>query len=184
MIEFIGCGALNLDTFFEVEDLSNLNFEGIALLPGREISLSSSEFSAFYFFLKKKTTPVACLPGGSSANTIFALSKWGFKTAFVGAVGKDKAGEKILNFLYSSGVNTSFIFKGGTTSQALIVIDKKRDRFIAVSPGTAENLLQPSLLNKLPVKTALFHFSSFASSSGFEFQKSIVEKFFFIYFDT
>ncbi len=174
-MEFIGCGALNWDSFFEVKDLSELSYKGKPFLPGREISLSPDEFASLFSFLKKRGEFKVSLPGGSAANTIYALSKWGFKTGFIGAVGEDEAGEKILEALKANGVDTSFVKKGGKTSQALIVIDEKKDRFIAVCPGTAEQLLRSEHFLDFSFECGLLHFSSFASNTGFEFQKSLLK---------
>lgn len=173
--DFVGCGALNWDIFFEVENLSEFKFENLKIFPGREIILKRDQFLKLLKFLEKKGKFLFECGGGSSANTIYALSLWGFKNTFFGAVGKDDFGEKIIKEFEKAGIDPSFIVKNGETSLAIILLDIKKDRFIAVSPGNSEN----SLL-KLEIKISqfetIFHFSSFASKIGQDFQKEILSK--------
>lgn len=169
-----GCGALNWDIFFEVEDLEEFSFEGFKFSPGEEYVFERKAFFELYEKLKREATFLAECGGGSSANTIFALANWGFRCAFIGAVGNDPFGEKILNNWKELFVETSFIFKGGETSLALILLDKKRDRSIIVSPGGAEDYLSFENLNVSSLKGELFHLSSFASEEGVFFQKNLL----------
>ncbi len=173
--DFIGCGALNWDIFFEVEDLLSIEFENLTISPGREIVLERNRFLKFLNFLEKRGNFLFECGGGSSANTVYALSLWGFKTAFIGAIGEDEFGKKILKDFENVGIHIDFIKKGNTTSLALILLDKKRDRFIAVSPGDSENTLLDSK-NVFPNFDTFFHFSSFASKKGQEFQKNFLSR--------
>ncbi|HEM56070.1 MAG: hypothetical protein C0169_06050 [Thermodesulfobacterium geofontis] len=175
IFDFVGCGALNWDIFFEVEDLSIFKFEDLEIFPGREIVLKREKFLKFLKFLEKKEKFLFECGGGSSANTIYALSLWGFKNTFLGAVGEDEYGKKILEEFENVGVNTQFILKGKNSSLAIILLDKKKDRFIAVSPGDSEETLS-SFKNIFLNFGACFHFSSFASKSGQEFQKNLLSK--------
>ena len=180
-VDFVGCGALNWDYFFEINDLNSLCYGNYSLVPGREIALSENEFENFFSFLKRKAKLVTSLHGGSSANTIYALAKWGFQTGFIGGVGEDEEGEKILDAFKEKGIDISFVFKKGKTSKAIIIIDKHKNRFIAVCPGSAESFLleqkskiKQSLINNFS-KHTIFHFTSFASETGFEFQIDILK---------
>lgn len=172
-----GCGALNWDIFFEVEDLEKFSFEGFRFFPGEEYVLERKAFFELYEKLKKEATFLAESGGGSSANTIFALSNWGFRCAFIGAVGNDPFGEKILNNWKALSVETSFILKEGETSLALILLDKKRDRSIIVSPGSAENYLSYENLRISSLRGSLLHLSSYASKEGEIFQKNLLNNF-------
>jgi len=172
---FIGCGALNWDMFFEVENLHSLKFENIVISAGREVVLEREQFLRFLKFLEREGNFLFECGGGSSANTIYALSCWGFKSAFIGAVGEDEVGRKIVDELEGVGINTEFIVKSGETSLAIILLDKRKDRFIAVSPGNSEVYLSQSKV-KLYGHSTLFHFSSFASKTGQKFQKDLLSK--------
>ncbi len=172
--DFIGCGALNWDIFFDTEDLIKIKFESFSFYPGREIIIERKKFFKLLNLLEKKGNFLFECGGGSSANTIYALSCWGFKNAFVGAVGKDNYGEKILYELEKIGVETNFIVKEGETSLALIILDRKKDRFIAVSPGNSEIFIKKIKIDKLSLN-GFFHFSSFASQAGQNFQRRLLK---------
>ena len=171
--DFTGCGSLNWDIFFEVEDLSKLKFENLKILPGREIVLERSQFLKFLKFLEKKGKFLFECGGGSGANTIYALSLWGFNNTFLGATGKDEFGKKIIEEFEKVNLNIDFIIKKGETSLAIILLDKRKDRFIAVSSGNSEDFLQEVKINLFRFEST-FHFSSFASKSGQEFQRKIL----------
>ena len=90
-IEVIGMGAMNMDHLYQVERI-----------------LSDGQAPVKNFQL---------LPGGSAANTIYALAKLGIKTGFIGAVGDDEIGHKLLEDFESVGVDTSHIaIKSGKTT--------------------------------------------------------------------
>ncbi|MCD6489914.1 MAG: hypothetical protein J7K20_04235 [Thermodesulfobacterium sp.] len=173
--DFAGCGALNWDIFFEVEDLSELKIEHLKISPGREVVLERKRFLNFFNFLEKKGEILFECGGGSSANTIYALASWGFNCCFIGSVGEDSFGKRVIEEFEKIGVDTSFIIKSSETSLAAIILDKKKDRFIAVSPGSSENVLSDLEIKLNHLKT-FFHFSSFASKSGQEFQKRLFLK--------
>ncbi|MCS7199903.1 MAG: carbohydrate kinase family protein [Caldimicrobium sp.] len=168
----VGCGALNWDIFYLVEDLSKVFFEGLYFEPGKEYVLDRESFLNLLSKLKKEGTLVFEGGGGSSANTIYALAKLSFKTAFLGAVGEDPFGARALRELESIGVCTKRVRRQGETSLALIMLDSKRDRTIVVSPGTAESALffeREDLFS-----SSLYHFSSFASPEGVLFQRELL----------
>ncbi|MFN3505133.1 MAG: carbohydrate kinase family protein [Caldimicrobium sp.] len=169
---FIGCGALNWDIFFRVEKIEDIRVCEFKLKPGEEYVLERDLFLEFYENLKKVGYLVFQGGGGSSANTIYALAKFGFETSFLGAVGEDEFGERVLQELSEASVETKFIRKGGTTSLALILLDKNNDRTIIVSPGTAENYLIFEEKN-IPVGT-IYHLTSFASKIGQNFQINLL----------
>lgn len=170
-----GCGALNWDSFYEIESLDLLKHCCPDVSPGSELVFEESKFSELREVLNKKGLFIYECGGGSAANTIYALSSWGFETGFVGAVGEDPYGERILKELNSKGVDTTFICKKGATSRAIIVIDKNKDRFIAVCPGNAESYLSmDSIKEHGELRESYFHLSSFASDSGINFQLELL----------
>ncbi len=167
--KFVGSGALNLDIFYEVEDLASLGVRA-----GEEISLKREEFFDFLKKVKEVGRKVFVGGGGSSANTTFALALLGVETAFLGAVGEDEAGDFVLSEMKSSGVDVSQVLRGGTTGLALIVLDEKKDRFIAVSPGTCEGLLEGANF-RLRGRIWL-HISSLVTEEGFEFHRRLFDE--------
>lgn len=174
-LEFIGCGALNWDLFFEIEDFKEVKFENLEPFPGREIILKREVFLRFLNYVEKRGKFLFECGGGSSANTIYALSLWNFKCGFIGALGRDSFGEKLLEEWEKVKLDKSFILQSGETSLALILLDKNKDRFIAVSPGTSEEVFLNYDFKNLP-SGELFHFSSLASSYGQNFQLNLLKQ--------
>jgi len=177
-----GCGALNWDIFFEVRSLELLReIPGVELevRAGGEVVLDRQTFLRVLSHLEGLArSPFSC-GGGSSANTIFALARLGLNCGFVGACGEDEFGDLVLSELAHAGVDLSLVVRGGTTSLAIIVLDPERDRFIIVSPGSAEAILAEEaylkgVAERLKGERALFHLSSFASKEGQTFQKDLL----------
>jgi ribokinase len=119
-MDFIGCGALNLDRLYKVPRITT---------GDEEIHIQD---------MKEE-------PGGSAANTIYALSKLGIGCGFVGAIGDDSEGQLLISSLNQVGVDTSRIKtkKGERTGMVIGIVDKKGERSLYISPG-ANNLLSLS----------------------------------------
>lgn len=178
--DFIGCGALNWDLFFEVESLWILQDVTIfrerkGISPGRELVLERKEFLEVLKFLEKRARFVFECGGGSAANTIYALGLWGFKCAFIGAVGEDSFGKKILEEFGKVNIQTDLVFRTGENSLALIILDENKDRFILVSPGNSEKFLTGPLALDQEFPVGIYHLSSFATSEGRGFQRALLE---------
>lgn len=72
-------------------------------------------------------------PGGKGANVAVAVSKiFEGSVALVGAVGKDRAGEFLLDDLRASGVNVAGVarLEGAQTGRAFIIVDSEGRKFI------------------------------------------------------
>lgn len=76
-------------------------------------------------------------PGGKGANQAVASSKQKTETYMLGQIGKDSAGEELISFLKSQGVNTSLIqeIKEQPTGTALITVGENSNNSIVVVPG-------------------------------------------------
>lgn len=174
MGRIVGSGALNLDLFYEVSELAELSFPGVEFRPGGEAAGDRETLYALRDYLEARGRFVAALGGGSAANTVWALSRFGFETAFIGAAGRDEEGERALAELAEEGVDLSRVVISGTTGMALIVLDRRRDRFIFVSPGTAEKVLaefDPPLK-----KGEWLHLSSLITGEGLAFHRRLIRR--------
>lgn len=121
-------------------------------------------------------TQALSLPGGSAANTIYGLAKLGIRTGFVGAIGEDETGEKLLADLRSVGVDTSRIRtkKGARTGSVLCLSDKRGRRSLYVMPG-ANSLLGLDDVDLGYVNGAgILHLSSFVDEQQLEVQKQVL----------
>ncbi|WP_457755501.1 carbohydrate kinase family protein [Thermodesulfatator indicus] len=164
MMRVVGSGALNLDFFYEIEDLRLLK-SSKGLVPGGEVWGSRKEFEVLREELEQKGRFIAQSGGGSAANTIFALKTWGFETGFIGIVGADEEGEAILAEL--EGVDLSRVIRRGYSACCLIIIDAQKDRAILVSPHSEE----PSLTHFSCQTNSdeWLHLSSLITDEGFSF---------------
>ena len=135
----VGWGALNVDLIFEVDDFKSLGPGPVRPEPGKELSGSEEAFQ----WLLERLHRVGHLRwrngGGSAANTLFALARMGFPTAYIGKVGDDPEGDLLIQGMRP--VQTHWIRKGGRSGACLIVMDRRRDRFIFVRENVANDTL-------------------------------------------
>jgi len=152
VLDIVGFGAMNIDHLYKVGEI----------VADGEQSVNGFE----------------SLPGGSAANTIYGLAKLGVKAGFVGAVGIDDDGEKLIKDFKTVAVDTSQIrikqeVKTGST---ICLSDRLGGRAIYVSPG-ANNLLGPEDIDLAYLNQAqMVHLSSFADDRQFNLQVSVTEK--------
>ena len=75
--------------------------------------------------------------GGKGLNQAIAARRAGASTAFVGAVGRDPAGRRLLDELAGEGVDISHVHEDGAhpTGRALIAVDAQGENTIVVVPG-------------------------------------------------
>ncbi|WP_333586687.1 ribokinase [Phenylobacterium sp.] len=75
-------------------------------------------------------------PGGKGANQAVAAARLGAVVHLLGAVGRDRAGERMLAFLSAAGVDTGqVIHTAAPTGQAFITVDDAARNMIVVAPG-------------------------------------------------
>jgi len=85
---------------------------------------------------------LATLPGGKGANQAVAAARLGGEVHFVGRVGDDVFGQRLLDGLRRSGVSTRHVKITPRTSSgcALILVDRHGENSIVVSPGANHRL--------------------------------------------
>ncbi|MGB9713200.1 MAG: carbohydrate kinase family protein [Dissulfurimicrobium sp.] len=172
--DFLGHGALNLDIIYEIDDLDALRNDGFALEPGHEITGSHEDAIRLLRRLDTCGRLITKSGGGSSANTICALARLGFKTGFLGAVGKDIAGEFILGSM--SGVETSMVTRVGRSAICVVVLDTaSRDRAMMVIPPDQEFTLTDWAPADCLKGTRCLHLSSVVTKRGLENQIRLVK---------
>lgn len=79
------------------------------------------------------------LPGGSTANIAVGLARLGLSSRFVGKVGPDDNGQRLLKAFRQDNVDTSFVLVDGQgrTSETIIAVDRNGARVIFSLGGTA-----------------------------------------------
>lgn len=101
--------------------------------------------------------------GGGGTNTAASFKKLGLKTAYLGKIGHDENGVKILHEL--NKLHIEFIGAFGKTSGYSVILDsKKHDRTILAHKGSNDNFKYAEV-DKTKLKTKWFYFSSMMSSS-------------------
>ncbi len=112
VIDVMGIGSLNYDYIYQVDSFATGDQQVV-------INRASGQ------------------PGGSAANSIYALAKLEVSTGFVGAVGADFEGEQILSHMREAGIDTNGIktYSGQGTSKVIIYVDSKGERAMYSLPG-------------------------------------------------
>jgi sugar/nucleoside kinase (ribokinase family) len=175
MKDVVGFGALNNDLFYEVDFFGRVNFGQIRLEAGREIQGSDEEFQHLLSLLHRHGRFKGRSGGGSAANTIFALSRMGFNTAFIGKVGKGEDGDFLVHSLEAGKVDTHWIRRDDKSGVCLIVLDKSQDRFIFLQPNANDTLCADEIDGGLFSQTRLLHMTSFGGKLPMQAQKAAIE---------
>ena len=112
MAKVIVFGGINMDLFAYIPRSTR---------EGETITASSIEFYL----------------GGKGANQAVAASRLGAEVAFVGTVGKDEFGEKLIRMISSENIDTSLInSKAGQSGTALINVLENSNNEVISYPGT------------------------------------------------
>lgn len=103
-------------------------------------------------------------PGGAPANVAVAAARLGLRVAFIGKVGEDAFGHKLVAVLAEQGVETRgmrYDAQARTTLAFIAMPDKNRAEFVFYRNPGADMRLKPDDLDKeLLVNTTAFHFGS------------------------
>ena len=152
-MDIIGIGALNFDRLYKVDRL-NVGDDEIYIKEEHEA------------------------PGGSGANTIYALGKLGLTAGFIGAVGGDDEGRQIIKSFEDTGVDTKGIAvkKDARTSLILGFVDKIGERALYVSPRVNSELSTRDVDPKYFKDAKMMLLSSFVDDAQLELQKKILKK--------
>lgn len=147
-------------------------------LYSQDIGASFSDIKGFDAFV-----------GGSPLNIAVGCARLGVKASLLTAVGNDKVGEFILDFLKGEGVNTQYIpIKNGTRSSAVVLGIEPPDKFPLVYyrdnaadsqvdiddvdradiPGHKILLINGTALNVEPTRSATFYATEIANKNGVE----------------
>jgi ribokinase len=173
MLDVIGFGAINLDIIYHVGSLSAISVNGIDLLPGREFSVTSDEFSRILHAVEQRGTLKIRTGGGSAANTVVALSSMGFETGFIGKVGHDLDGEWLRAEM--RGVNLQGIVSGGRSGRCLCILDVSQDRSLFLDTNTNDTLSSEEIDYGYATNARYIHLTSFVGEKPFLAQRALVD---------
>ncbi|HEX77943.1 MAG TPA: carbohydrate kinase family protein [Dehalococcoidia bacterium] len=151
-LEVIGLGALNQDLIYQVGEI----------LDDGEITIDEALET----------------PGGSAANTVYALAKLGLSAGFVGIVGDDEAGRSLIRDFQSVGVDTSqiLITQAAPTGQVLAFCNREGRRSLYVLPGANSLLTKADIPLSYLNRAQLLHLSSFAGKHQLQSMIELVQE--------
>jgi len=151
-MDVIGVGALNLDRLYLVERIARGGEE----LPVKKIKEA---------------------PGGSAANTIVGLARLGIETGFVGRVGDDGEGERMLDDLGREGVDVGGVVRCEGRSGIIVgIVGKSGERALYAYPGVNNELRMNEDSIDYAKKADILHFSSFVGERSYAAQKGLIEE--------
>jgi sugar/nucleoside kinase (ribokinase family) len=133
-----GIGNALLDYEYKVNDkiLEELGLEkGCMLLNEYEKHFN------IHSFLKNIRPPEKVVPGGSVANSVYAMSQFGSKVCFSGKVSNDKTGNDFIDCLIESGINT-FVEQSNEnqSGECLVLITPDNERTMNTFLGSSSLL--------------------------------------------
>ena len=133
-----GIGNALLDYEYKVNDsvLKELELEkGCMLLNEYD------KHSKLHQSLKKMRPPEKIIPGGSVANSVFAMAQYNDKVCFSGKVSDDESGKNFIGCLNKSGVET-FISKldNNKSGECLVLITPDNERTMNTFLGSSSLL--------------------------------------------
>lgn len=151
-LEVVGLGAMNLDRLLQVDKIFR---EGETPVQGMFLA-----------------------PGGSAANTIYALARLGVATGFIGAVGDDEDGRRLIADLQGQGVDTGHIaIKPGVPSGTIFaLVDHKGHRALYALPGANASLTPQDIDLDYINQASFLHLSSFVGEEQLRLERILLEK--------
>jgi len=106
-----------------------------------------------------------CEIGGGGTNTSVGFSRLGLKTAWIGGIGKDYYGKKILKLMRKE--NVKFLGKKdkeNNTGMSIVLCTEEKDRTILTYKG-ANNYIDINDLSLRKIKTKWLYYSSLLGNS-------------------
>jgi len=109
--------------------------------------------------------------GGGGTNTAVAFSRLGLKTGYVGKVGDDESGEKVIKMLKKEKIKfLGKIEKGKITGHSIILDGKGGERTILVYKGVNDEIIMKDIKR---FKTKWLYFSS-SRGKSFQTKKELI----------
>jgi ribokinase len=154
--DFITVGGLVKDITFQTKD---------GVLIDNPEDITRQKLVGFEYGAKINVESVENFPGGGANNAAVCLSRLGFKTAMLGAVGEDETGKALIKNLADNCVDTRLvkIIKKGETGFTFVAKTKNNEHVAFVYRG-ANSLLEVS-----KIEAQMLHYSKWiyvASLSG------------------
>ncbi len=154
MYDIITVGSATIDVF------ANTRSELIKI----KTSCSEENLIAYPSGSKILIKELRFTTGGGGTNTAVSLARLGHKTAYLGSLGNDENGKKILDLLKKEKIDFIGVLSKEITGYSIILDSIEHDRTILTYKG-ANDKLKFSDINLKKLKTKWFYFSSMVSDS-------------------
>ncbi len=168
-LDVVGFGALNLDVIYRVGSVEEAGLE-----PGSEAVGAPDGHRALEHRLARVGPPTAVSPGGSAANTVFALARMGYRTGYVGAVGEEPEAALLLDGL---GARVDMcVARRGSSGRAVIAVDPDGEQSISVFPNANDTLAEADVDHALLARARAVHMTSFVGDAPLRAQSEAARR--------
>jgi ribokinase len=152
MFDVIGFGALNIDKLFTVN------------------RIAKEEEESFI-------TRCAESCGGSAANTAVALARFGCHVGYIGKVGPDIEGKKLVEDLCREGVDTCGVIYAAEGRSGVVMgfVDVHGARALYISSGVNDTVKFEEVNVAYASQTRFLHLTSFVGEESFCSQEKLIE---------
>lgn len=168
--DVVGLGSCTMDLIFAVDDIMRMELIDRYNVEKKYIAIENSS--------KLNVKSVKSFPGGSAANIACDLANIGMKTAYIGGIGNDSAGDACLVDMQKHHVDTSGvkIFDDDSTAHSVILINSKyKDRSILAYKGANDLFSESDVPVEMLESTRCFVWTSLTSEKGLGAIKKCIE---------
>jgi ribokinase len=168
-------GAVNLDLFYEADDLEGfLTAWDTGLTRGGGEVLSRQEETRLRELLPTFARASGQTFGGQAASAAYALGRLEVPVILVGRVGADEDGAFLKESL--TGVNLDHLVTHGESGRAYILVDHQGERTILVAPNTNDQLQEGEIPLEVLAASAFVHVTSFAGEGPLAAQQHSLQR--------
>ncbi|MCF2139784.1 MAG: carbohydrate kinase family protein [Candidatus Lokiarchaeota archaeon] len=168
--DVVGLGSCTMDLIFSVDDIMRMELIDRNNVEKKYVAIENSS--------KLNVKSVKSFPGGSAANIACDLANLGMKTAYIGGIGKDSAGEFCMADLRHHHVDTSGvkIFEEDSTAHSVIIINSNyKDRSILAYKGANDLFSSDNIPEEMLKNTRCFAWTSLTSDNGINAIKKCIQ---------
>jgi sugar/nucleoside kinase (ribokinase family) len=101
-------------------------------------------------------------PGGSAANAARSFAQLGGKAVFIGAIGEDEVGTRLVRAMRSAGVIVHAVRRRGHTARLVVVVGRDGERSFLTDRGVADGLTPRSLKKSWLTKVDALHVPAYS----------------------
>ncbi len=159
--DVVGLGSCTMDLIFAVDDVMRMELIDRNNVEKKYVAIENST--------KLNVKSVKSFPGGSAANIACDLANIGLKTAYIGGIGNDSAGDACLVDMQNHHVDTSSvkIFSEDSTAHSVIIINSNyKDRSILAYKGANDLFSEEYVPEDKLTSTRCFVWTSLTSEKG------------------